>query len=182
MNKPLLLQILRENRLLTAALPILLLLCGVIWYATAQQASQVAGQLEIWNDKRRQATFRSDTLGPGQYQRDQQQLRELYSTIPYRYEFPRVISELLDFMALRGATPGPMQYKPHKTDLTGLIAYTMNCSASGAYPGLKRLIADLERLDGVATLNSIALSNSNPAFEQVELKLQLTVYLREGQP
>lgn len=182
MNKALFLQILRENRVLTAALLVLLVLCGAIWYATLQQADLVARQQDLWNAKRRQAALHSNAQGPDQYQRDQQQLRELYTTIPYRHEFPRLISEILDFMALRGATPGTLQYKPQKTDLAGLIAYTMDCSASGGYPGLKRLIADLERLDGIATLNSIAFSSTDPALEQVELKLQLTVYLREGQP
>lgn len=182
MNKPLFEQILRENRVLAVMVLICLVICAGTWYAALRQGTLLAQQQFSWNAKRRQAALRTDAQSPAQFQNDKEKLRELYSTIPYRYEYPRVISEILDFMALRGATPGPMQYKPRKTDLNGLIAYTMNCSATGNYPGLKRLIADLERLDGISTLDAVSFSNPEPAVEMVTLDLQLTVYLREGQP
>lgn len=182
MSKALIIQVFRENRLFVVSLLTLLAICSGIWYATIRQAALVADLQGDWNNKRRQIATRNETLGPDQYSRDKELLRELYSTIPYRHEFPRVISELLDFMALRGATAGTIQYKPIKTDLTGVLAYSMNCSANGSYPALKRLIADLERLDGIATLNEVSFANTDPALEKVDLNLQLTIYLREGRP
>ena len=182
MNSTLIRQIIRENRLMIAAVLLLTVLCGALWYATLQQAALVAEQQRSWHAKRRQAALHNKTQGIDQYQRDQEQLRKLFNTIPYRHEFPRVISEILDAMALRDVTPGPMQYKPRKTELNGIIAYTMTCSATGSYPGLKRLIVDLERLDGISTLDTISFSNTAGAADTVALTLELTVYLREGRP
>ncbi|ACD95183.1 hypothetical protein [Trichlorobacter lovleyi] len=182
MRKALLLQILRENRLLLTALLAATLLCGSLWYAGFHQTTLLAQQQSDWNSKRRLTAPRAEAQRADSYQRDREQIRELYATIPYRHEFPRVISEILDFMALRNATPGVMSYKIRKTDLDGLLAYSMTCSANGSYPGLKRLIGDLERLDGISTLDSVSFSSPDPGLEKVVLDLQLTIYLREKQP
>lgn len=182
MRKALLLQILRENRLLLTALLLATLLCSALWYAAFRQTTRLVQQQSDWNNKRRQTAPRAETQRVESFQRDREQIRELYATIPYRHEFPRVISEILDFMALRGVTPGAMSYKVRKTDLDGLLAYTMTCSASGGYPGLKRLIGDLERLDGVSTLDSASFTTPDAALEKVVLDLQLTIYLQEKQP
>lgn len=182
MRKALLLQILHENRLLLTTLLLTLLLCGSLWYAGFHQAVRLAQQQTDWNNKRRLTAPRAEAQRADSYQRDREQIRELYATIPYRHEFPRVISEILDFMALHNTTPGVMSYKIRKTDLDGLLAYSMTCSASGSYPGLKRLIGDLERLDGISTLDSVSFSSPDPGLEKVALDLQLTIYLREKQP
>mgnify|MGYP000960457722 FL=1 len=182
MNKVLFIQILRENRLLCIVLLLATLLCSALWYATFRQSSLLAQQQTDWTTKRRQAAPRAEAERTSSYQRDREQLQQLYATIPYRHEFPRVISEILDFMALRSTTPGAMSYKVKKTDLNGLLAYSMTCSASGSYPGLKRLIGDLERLDGISTLDSVTFTTPDPALEKVVLDLQLTIYLQEKQP
>ncbi len=182
MNKSLVIQVLRENRLLLMALLLATLLCSGLWYATFRQSSQLTQQQADWASKRRQTAPRAEAGRTASYQHDREQLQQLYATIPYRHEFPRVISEVLDFMALRGATPGVMSYKVRKTDLNGLLAYSMTCSASGSYPGLKRLIGDLERLDGISTLDSASFTVPDAALGKVVLDLQLTVYLQEKQP
>mgnify|MGYP000853817442 FL=1 len=182
MRKALLLQILQENRLLLTALLTATLLCGSLWYAGFHQTTLLAQQQSDWNSKRRLTAPRAEAQRADSYQRDREQIRELYASIPYRHEFPRVISEILDFMALHNATPGAMSYKIRKTDLDGLLAYSMTCSASGSYPGLKRLIGDLERLDGISTLDGFSFSSPDPGLEKVVLDLQLTIYLREKQP
>lgn len=158
MNRALLLQIVRENRLLASSLAVLVVLCGIIWYLALHQSFKVADLQSSWHAKRRLAAIRSTTQRADQYLLDRDHLQQLYRTIPFRHEFPRVISEILDLMALRDAEPGPIQYKPGKIELNGLIAYTMNCSASGSYPGLKRLVADLEQLDGISTLDAISFA------------------------
>jgi type IV pilus assembly protein PilO len=178
----LLLQIIHENRLLLVLAMVLATVCGALWFGTLQQALLVTERHAIWQDKRRQAAQHDETRLAETFKRTQEQLDELWSGIPFRHEFPRVISELYDAMALYGATPGPLQYKPVTSSLDGLIAYTLNCTASGAYPGLKRLIAELERLDGVSTVTATSFSNQKGTPDSVELKLELTVYLREGQP
>jgi type IV pilus assembly protein PilO len=182
MRKALALQILRENRILVTVLLLALFVCCSLWYAAFRQGNHLAQLQSDWNNKRRLTAPRAEAQRADSYQRDREQIRELYATIPYRHEFPRVISEIMDFMALRGATPGGMSYKVRKTDLNGLLAYSMTCSASGSYPGLKRLIGDLERLDGISTLDSVSFSSPDSGLEKVALDLQLTIYLREKQP
>lgn len=182
MTAALIRQILRENRLLFGAVLLLLLLCGATWYLVLHQTSRLTDQQAVWNSKRRLAASRTETLGLDRYQQDRQLITDLYRTIPYRHEFPRVIGQITDFMTLRGALPGPITYKPVATALEGLISYTLTCSATGSYPGLKRLIADLERLGGIATLDAVSFGANDAVPNQVTLTLQLTVYLREGHP
>jgi type IV pilus assembly protein PilO len=174
-------QIVRENNLLLTAILLLMLACLSVWYEAFNQSALFHQQQDIWNTMRRQSAMRFVAKGSEQYIHDKQQIAELYNTIPYHHEFPRVISEIHDFMALHGVTPGPKSFKQLKTGLNGIIAYNMSCSASGSYPGLKHLIADLERLNGISTLDTFSLSNPDPAIEKVVLSLQLTIYLREGQ-
>lgn len=182
MNSSLIRQIIHENRWLAAICLTVAVVCATIWYATLHQAILISEQQGRWHVKRRQADLRGAEQGQAQYRSNLQGLRELSSSIPFRHEFPRVISEILDLMTLHGTDPGPMQYKPRKTELDGMIAYGMTCAATGSYPDLKRLIGDLERLDGISTLDAISFANPDGADDTVELKLELTVYLREGQP
>ena len=174
-------QILRDNRLILTTILLLMLACVYVWYEAFTQIAHCNQQQAIWQTLRRQASIRFGINGAEQYISDKQHIVELYNTIPYHHEFPRVISEIHDFMALHGATPGTKSFKQLKTELDGIIAYSVDCSASGSYPGLKHLIADLERLDGISTLDSFSLANPDPSIEKVVLNLQLTIYLREGQ-
>lgn len=180
MTRALITQILRENRLLMVATLLLLLLCGATWYLVLHQATHLRDLHAGWTNKRRLVAARTETLGLDNYQRDRQLITDLYRTIPFRHEFPRVIGQIMDSMTLRDALPGPITYKPATTPLEGLVAYTMNCSATGNYPGLKRLIVDLERMGGIATLDTVSFAGNDAAPNQVTLTLHLTVYLREG--
>lgn len=174
--------VIQENRLLLSATLLSALLCIAVWYAAVQQAALRTEAQTAWYEKRRQSAALNAANLPGQYQREKEMIRLLYTTINYRYEFPSVISEIRDFILLHGATPGPMSFKPAKIDLKHMIAYRIHCTATGSYPGLKRLIADLERLDGISTLDGISFATSDPALEKVTLDLNLTIYLQEGKP
>lgn len=182
MNWLLLQQIIRENRLLLASTALLLVACVTAWYSVSREEALVANQQQIWNSKRRIVAVHGQTQGLGQYKRDQELIRTLYNTIPYRHEFPKIIGEVLNAIALRASAPGQLHYKHQKTNLPGVLAYSLTCSATGSYPNLKLLIGDLERLSGITTLDGFSLSNADSALNAVTLSLQLTVYLREGTP
>lgn len=180
MIKALLHQMFRENRFLLTLVLLACVVCGTIWYVGCWQQAALERNQALWSAKRRQVTSLNATQAGEQYRLKGEQITTLLASVPYAHEFPNVISQILDLMALNAVVSGPMTFKPNKSELDGITSYTLNCSASGNYASLKRLIADLERLDGISTLDSVSLASPDTAPGKVVLELLLTIYLREA--
>lgn len=180
MIKPLLNQVFRENRFLLTLVLLACVVCGTIWYAACWQQAVLERNQALWSAKRRQVASLNATQAGEQYRLKGEQITTLLASVPYAHEFPNVISQILDFMALNSVVSGPMTFKPNKSELDGVASYTLKCSANGNYASLKRLIADLERLDGISTLDSVSFTSLDVTPGKVELELLLTIYLREA--
>ena len=179
MKKKHLIQIVRDNLVLVSITALLLVIDGIIWFHNIYDDAPLQQKQLEWAMKRRQLASRAEAQLDGRYTSDKAQIQQLYAKTPLRHEFPRIISEILDNMALNDTIPGTMEYKTQKTSLENIVAYTMHCNATGTYPNLKRLIGRLEQLNGLSTLDSISFSSSEQRADKVALNLQLTIYLRE---
>lgn len=178
MTKDLLLQIMRENRGLLTLLFLTCLICGGIWYAVFQQQIELGKQMTAWNARRLGAVGMNNEW----YYTQKERMDRLSASIPATHNLPQVLDSIRKLMIRRNTIPGQLAYKPAKCDLKGIVAYSLHCSANGEYPALKHLIAALERLDGISTLDSATLSRKDPAQREPTLDAQLTIYLREARP
>jgi type IV pilus assembly protein PilO len=94
-------------------------------------------------------------------------------------EFAGFLSVLFDTaksnsLSVKGITykPGPVKGE------AGLLSYGISFNVSGKYPAVKSFIADLNRFPEMVTLDSLSLASTSKTEESVDLKVELTAYLK----
>jgi type IV pilus assembly protein PilO len=71
-----------------------------------------------------------------------------------------------------------ISYKPTLIADEGIVSYGISFTVSGKYASVKSFIADLARYPEMVTLDSLSLNNTSPTEESVDLKVQMTAYLK----
>jgi len=179
--KQLLLELFQEKKrslILAGAL----LLLNVVFYAAVNgyQAPALKEAHTKWSDLRTRvaAIERGDVNA--QYRQGKADLEKLYTHIPIRRQFPRLLGDILDTAASNGVTIGAITYKPQSIKEQKLLAYGVTMGVSGSYAAVKSFLADMQSSNELTVVENISLTNSDPFEELVVLDLQLTVYLQEG--
>jgi type IV pilus assembly protein PilO len=93
-------------------------------------------------------------------------------------EFPRFLGELFDLAKADSLNLKGITYKPSLIPNENIVAYGISFTVSGSYASVKSFIADFERLKEMVTLDSVLLNNTSSTEESVELKVQITAYLK----
>ena len=93
-------------------------------------------------------------------------------------DFTRFLGELFETAANNNLAVKNVTYKPDLIKEEGLIAYSIGFNVSGNYAAIKSFISDIARSRQIITIDTISLSNGNPTQESLDLKLQITTYLR----
>jgi Tfp pilus assembly protein PilO len=175
MIKALLLQMLRENRFLLATALCCCLACITVWSSVLLKARHLERQQEVWHTARKQVHARGLPQN-----RELERVSVLLASLPATHELPRLIEKLHGLAKQSGVTLESLHYKPAPPVMSGVSAYSLQLSADGRYPALKRLLATLERLEGITVLESAKLSRTDPAVAETTLDAHLTCYLREA--
>jgi len=126
-----------------------------------------------------QAALKGMDRGEGARYRDNQ--RDL-ATFNERYiakqDFAAFLSELFGFAKAHSLSMKGINYQPSVVKNQPLVTYVITFSLSGKYSGVKGFIAELARYPKLVVLNSVSLANTSKTEESVDLKVQLTVYLK----
>jgi type IV pilus assembly protein PilO len=144
-----------------------------LWQKPALEKAQNA-----WFAKRDAAASGADRGGAARYRDGLRDLGLFQKRLISKKDFAGFLSELFatarsNSLSLKGIT-----YKPALIKEEGLLSYDIGCTVSGKYAAVKSFIADLARFPGMVTVDSISLANSSQTEESVDLKVQLTVYLK----
>lgn len=181
MNRDHLKQLFIDHKAMFTGIIALLLLSFVVWgYQIWWQGGALSGLQSEWAEKRKQATLK-DQRDPSQvFRKGGEDLNSLMLHLPARHEFPRVLGQLMDTASANQVVIGTISYKPQKSTVAGLIPYSIHFSVTGSYAGVKRFLSAAGELDGMAFVESAALSNNDPFEDRVNMDLQLVIHLREG--
>ena len=70
--------------------------------------------------------------------------------------------------------------KSGKTEKSALLQYNTNIAVTGDYIKIKKFIADILNLPGLAYFNSVNFARSKDNQDKVELKCKLSVFFKRG--
>jgi type IV pilus assembly protein PilO len=116
------------------------------------------------------------------YQQGTRDLEAFFSMVPPRKSFARVVGEILELAQNSGLTVSGVTYKPDPVVSGGLIDYVLSFSVAGKYAGVKSYLADLQRFREMVVIDHFSLGGVKTTEEAVDLKLDLTVYLKTVAP
>jgi type IV pilus assembly protein PilO len=93
-------------------------------------------------------------------------------------DFARFLGRLFDTARGNSLPVRGITYKPTLIKEEGILSYGIAFTVSGKYPSVKSFLADLARYPEMVTIDSVALTNASQTEETVELRVQMTAYLK----
>ena len=131
-----------------------------------------------WFDKRK-----ISTVGSGQdlsvlYQQGVKDLSTWRGRIIPKREFAQFIGKLYETASNNSLVFTGVSYKIVPLKEKGLTAYSLDMNVSGKYGAVKSFLADMGRIPEIVTIDGVTLNNRAYTADQVDLKVQLTIYLK----
>jgi type IV pilus assembly protein PilO len=150
---------------------------GLVLYARVYQEPRLVSLQNEWFNRRKgEGRF----LDRGSvYDKGVADLATWNSRIPPRKEFARVIGEIYESARSNALDIAGVNYKPDAVKGESLLFYSIILNVSGRYAAAKSFVSDLGRLRDIVIVDGIALSNTKATEENVTLKVNLTVYLKQ---
>lgn len=147
-------------------------------YVGQWQKPQLAKATLDWT-ARQQAALKGADRGEGARFRDNaRDLATFKERLIAKQDFAAFLSDLFGMAKANSLSMKGIGYKPSAVKDQPLVAYTIEFNLTGKYGGVKGFIADLARYPKLVALNSLTLGNASKTEELVDLKVQLTVYLK----
>ena len=181
MSLHLLKQISKERRTMVTGIILSVVAALSVWcYIFGWQGKELVRLQNDWSEKRRQASLK-DQRDPTQiFKKGGEDLKILMSGVPAKYEFPRVLGQLMDIASASQVVLGGISYKPQKTSVEGLLPFGLQFTVNGNYPSLKRFLASTHQIDGLAYVETVSLSNTDPFDDKANMDVQLIIHLKDG--
>lgn len=180
MNYAMLRDIIAIRRTSFALLALLLVAdVGLVLYLSLWQAPQLRKEQTEYSAARDAAVSGQDRGEGARYRQTERDLVEFDRRLIAKKDFASFLSELFGLAKNNALELKGIGYKP--TPVKGdpnLFIYVISFNVVGKYSGVKSFLADLTRLPKLVTLDSVSLANTSQTEESVNLKVQLTVYLK----
>lgn len=121
------------------------------------------------------------TKSPGsaaRYRDGQRDLGLFRKRLIPKKQFPAFLSDVFEIARSNSLSLKGISYKPALIKDEGILAYGIVITVSGKYASVKSFIADLVRYPDMATVDALSLNSTSPTEESVDLKIQMTAYLK----
>lgn len=176
-------EVYRERRkTLLILLALLLLNAGAYLYTVFYQAPRLSVLHRQVAEKQQLHSGGVTQDAAAIYRQGKTDLATWRARIAPKKDFTRLIGELFELAASNSLKIGGVTYKPVPLKEENMLAFSIGFNVTGKYAAIKSFIADLARSREIMHIDSLALNNSKPTEEAVDMKLQLTAYFRlEGQ-
>ncbi|HJV64959.1 MAG TPA: type 4a pilus biogenesis protein PilO [Geomonas sp.] len=180
MNYEMLREIVAARRKAFLLLGFLALLNLVLYaYLSGWQRPELDRVQNDWFARREAQAAGQNPAVAGRYQETERDLALFQKRLIPKRDFASFLSKLFDTakgekLAIKGVSYQPAPVK----EQAGLVRYQLGFTVSGGYPVIKRFIADLGRFPEAVTLDSLILENHSHTSELVDLRVQLTAYLK----
>jgi len=155
----------------------LLLNGGLALYATMYQEPRLASLQDEWANRRRTSGGILQDRGVS-FDKGNADLARWRLMIAPKKDLARILTELHDLARSNSLVLGSVSYKPEEIKGENLLSYTLGFTVTGRYGAVKSFLGDLGRYKEMVTINTVSLNNPKLTEEKVDLRLNLTVYLR----
>ena len=151
---------------------------ALLLYLSLWQTPALAKAQNEWFAQR-ESLAKGQSLGTAaRYQKGVRDLELFRKRLIPKQGFAGFLSELFETAKSNSLGITGITYKPTLIKEEGILSYVISYTVSGKYASLKSFIADLGRYPEMATLDALSLNSTSPTEEAVNLKVQMTVYLK----
>ncbi len=178
MTRAFILHIFSENRrmiLLVAGLAVFFL---ILLYLAAGIGSQTGVLRAKYQQKQRAVIALGPLDAATVYRQGGEDIKTLMARIPASSDFPGVLGQLMELAASNRLLMGAILYKPVKSEIQGIVSYTLTSSVTGDYKSIKSFLARLNGLDGIAIVDSVVIANNDPFEVRASMDFDITIHLR----
>lgn len=157
-----------------------LLLLDIVLYGVVSHQGPRLGELQSkLAEKSRQAAAGTARDAATVYRQGTADLKTFRDRIPAKRDFARTLGELFDLASNNGLKISNISYKPGPVKgQEGLAVYEMSFSVVGRYPAVKSFISDILRWKNIITVETLSLNSAKATEDTVDLKVQVSQYLR----
>jgi type IV pilus assembly protein PilO len=131
-----------------------------------------------WFEKRKIMTGGAGLDEATIYQQGTRDLTVWRDKIISKREFTKFIGTLYETASNNSLTFSGLSYKVVQLKEKNLVAYSLDINVSGKYGAIKSFISDIGRMPEIITTDNISLNNKTFTEDHVDLRVQLTVYLK----
>lgn len=175
----LLLEIIRMRRRAIILLAILLLLDIFLYGVVSYQKPRLGGLQSKLAEKRRLVAAGEARDVATIYRQGGADIKIFRDRIPAKKDFARTLGELFDLAENNGLKISNVSYKPGPVKgQEGLAVYEMSFSVAGRYPAVKSFISDILKWRNIITIETLSLNSAKVTEESVDLRVQVSQYLR----
>jgi type IV pilus assembly protein PilO len=167
-----------QSRVFILILSLLVLNIALFMFSFIYQNPRLENLQNQWFEKRKLATGGSVADAATIYQQGIKDLKIWRDRILPKKGFARFVGTLYETTANNSLSFKGVTYKVIQIKEQGLAAYTLNFNVVGKYAAVKSFISDLQRMPEIFAMENLSLNNNNSIEDAVDLKVQLTVYLR----
>jgi len=167
-----------QTRTFILILALLVLNIALFLFLYVYQNPRLENLQNQWFEKRKLATGGSVLDTATIYQQGIKDLKNWRERIIPKKGFARFVGTLYETAANNSLSFQGVTYKVSQIKEHGLAAYTLDFNVVGKYAAVKSFISDLQRMPEIFAMENLSLNNKNSIEDAVDLKVQLTVYLR----
>jgi type IV pilus assembly protein PilO len=179
MNYNLIMEIVRTRRIAIVSIVALLLINVCLSaYLSLYQKPRLESLQSSWFAKRKSTGALTVMDAATIYSQGTRDFKTWLARIYPKKDFTRFLGELFETAANNNLAMKNVAYKPDLIKEEGLMAYSIGFTVSGNYTAIKSFISDIARSRQIITIDTISLNNSSTTQESLELKLQITTFLR----
>ena len=168
----------RRNSFLFLGFLLFLNLAAFAYLFFYQKPELARAQSEWLVQREAQATGEEAKGSTARYQQGQRDLEAFRERLIPKPAFAGFLKELFETAGRNSLSLKGITYKPEPVQGQGMLAYSIAYTVSGNYGGIKSFLAELSRYRKIVTVDSISLSNTAQTEEAVNLKVQMTAYLK----
>ena len=148
-------------------------------YLASYQKPHLAGLQNEWFEKRQAARGGALVDAADIYAQGSRDLAAWRARILPKKDFARFLGELFELTANNNLSIKGITYKPAPINDENLLAYSISFNVIGKYAAIKSFLSDLVRSHEMVVVDTISLSNSSAIEEFVDLRIQITTYLKK---
>jgi Tfp pilus assembly protein PilO len=151
---------------------------ALLLYLSIWQKPELAKAQSDWFAQREAAASGQSVGTVASYQNGLRDLGLFQERLIPKKNFAGFLSQLFETAKSNTLSIKGITYKPTVIGGEKMVSYVISFTVSGKYASLKSFISDLSGYREMVTLDSLSLNSSSPTEESVDLKVQITAYLK----
>ena len=172
--------ILKNYKFFSALIIVVILLNFILYLSLIRnQKKQIAELQQTYLEQRKEGEVKiSDKTE--QYLETQKNIMTFKEHLPELSEFAGRVKELNTVLHKSRLSISKMIFKPTKIDNLFLWKYTTAITVSGKYTKLKRLLANIQNLQGLFCIEKISFKNCSKKKKQVDMLITISIYFKKN--